>query len=380
MSDNVLIYTNNILPASETFIRNPPLYFARYTPYFIGSLREDGLTLPEQQIMTANGSGLVGRIQQKIATLRFGDFGIQRLASRLGKLSPKILQAHYGHASVHALPLAQKLNIPFVVYYHGLDATTDDEHFAKSPYMRLYLERREALKHNATLFLTQSNFLRDCLIEQGFPQEKVRTHYIGTAISDEAPLPLSQRENIVLFVARLTKKKGGRYLIEAMRHVQQTYPDLKLVIVGDGPARERLEKQAAEQLANYDFIGWQTSEQVAEWMQKARIFSVPSVKAPSGDSEGFGMVFVEAQRWGTPVVSFAHGGIVESVADGETGLLAPEADVDSLTQHILRLVEDKTLWQQMSQHGYERVKTQFDVVILAQKLEAIYDELLGNNQ
>jgi len=376
LSGNVLIYTANILAASETFIRDPALAFQRYTPYFLGSLRVDGLSLPQEQIITANGRGLIGRIRQALYLRVLGNTGMMQLASKLRKLEPFLLQAHYGHTAVHVIELSQKLNIPLVVYYHGLDATLLDAHAARRSYFAPYLKKRDMLKQQATLFLTQSNFLKSQLIRQGFPEEKVCTHYIGTETSGAAPPPLHQRENMVLFVARLTKKKGGRYLINAMSHIQEQHPNMKLVIVGEGPARLRLEQQTQAQLRNYQFIGWQTPQQVAEWMQRARIFCVPSVQAPSGDSEGFGMVFIEAQRWGTPVVSFAHGGIVESVADGQTGLLAPEGDTKALVQNLQRLIEDDDLWQQYSQAGYQRVRQHFDVRTLAAQLESIYDEII----
>jgi colanic acid/amylovoran biosynthesis glycosyltransferase len=373
---NVLIYTNSLLPASETFIRNPALQFERYTPYFVGSLREAGLDLPEDRLLVANGAGLWGRVQQRLWLELTQDFGLNRLVPRLRKLQPQILQAHYGHSAAYALPLVQTLKIPFVVYYHGLDATTTEAQMAKSRYMRRYLQRREILKEEAELFLAQSDFLKNCLIAQGFPAEKIRRHYIGTEISKEMPLALEERENIILFVARLTKKKGGEYLIDAMKLVQEKYPEMQLVIVGDGPARNRWEDYAREHLSNYRFIGWQNPEQVAGWMKKARVFCVPSVQAPSGDSEGFGMVFVEAQRWGTPVASFAHGGIVEAVADGKTGLLAPERDSLALARNILQLLDDEELWRRFSLAAYERVKAEFDVKVLAGRLEEIYDELL----
>jgi colanic acid/amylovoran biosynthesis glycosyltransferase len=374
---NVLIYTNSLLPASETFIRNPALQFERYTPYFVGSLREAGLDLPEERVLTANGAGFLGRLQQRIFLQLTQDFGLERLVPRLEKLAPQILQAHYGHSAAYALPLARKLKIPFLVYYHGLDATMSEVAMMQSPYMQRYMQRRDILKKDVTLFLAQSDFLKNCLIEQGFPAEKIRRHYIGTEMPKDKPLPLSERENIVLFVARLTKKKGAEYLMDAMKIVQEKLPDMQLVIVGDGPARERWEQYAAEGLANYRFVGWQNPEQVAGWMKKARVFSVPSVKAPSGDSEGFGLVFIEAQALGTPVASFAHGGIVEAVADGKTGLLAPEGDSSTLAQNILRLLEDSDLWERFSSAGYERVKKEFDVKVLARGLEAIYDEVLS---
>jgi glycosyltransferase involved in cell wall biosynthesis len=190
-------------------------------------------------------------------------------------------------------------------------------------------------------------------------------------------IPLEERDPIVLFVARLTEKKGATYLINAMSFIQQQHPEIKLVIVGDGPLRQSLEHQAQEQLSNFVFVGWQTPSQVTQLMKKARVFCVPSITAESGDSEGFGMVFIEAQQWGTPVVSFKHGGIVEAVADGQTGLLAPERDTATLTSNLLSLFEDDDLWQNVSLNAFEWVKRKFDLHQLACDLERIYDDLLS---
>lgn len=373
----VLIYANDVLSASETFIRNPPLAFSRYTPYFIGSLRKQGLPLPEQQVITANGSGLQGRIRQAFWLRLAGNLGIHTLTGRLRSLHPVLLQAHYGPAAVYTLDLVRALGIPLLVYYHGLDATMKDEFIGRSAYTRPYLRHRDALKRDAALILTQSDYLRHTLIAQGFPPEKLRTHYIGIDTRGAPPRPLAQREPIVLFAARLTQKKGAEYLIDAMRQVQEKHPQMKLVIIGDGSARERLQAHAAQQLRAYEFIGWQTPAQLAEWMARARLFCVPSVTAHNGDSEGFGMVFIEAQRQGTPVVSFAHGGIVEAVSHGSSGLLAPERDTSALTDCLLQLIEDDDLWQRFSLNGYERVCREFDLHRLAAQLESLYDQLLS---
>lgn len=374
MTETVLIYTNNIIPPSETFIRNPPLSFERYHPHFVGSLRIDGLPMNESQVLVANGSGMVGRIRQRLTRQLIGDFGITRLAPRLKALAPKLLQAHYGHAAVHVLPLARRLNIPLITYYHGLSAMVSDEQFQQSPYMHIYLERREQLKGQTALFLAQSDYLKWRLVQQGFPEDKIQTHYIGIEVSDEAIVPLEQRGKYVLFVARLDRLKGARFLIEAMGAVQQRYPEIKLVLVGDGDARPRLEKQAQEQLQNYAFIGWQTPEEVEQWMKNALIFSMPS------EDEGFGIVFLEAQNWGTPIVSARVGGIPEAVQEGETALLTEGSHVEQLTRHLFTLIENERLWQRMSHNGRAFVREHFNVATLAHQLETIYDGVIEEHK
>lgn len=151
-----------------------------------------------------------------------------------------------------------------------------------------------------------------------------------------------------------------------------------MVVVGDGALRGQLESQAEETLQNYRFIGWQSPHEVNQWMREALLFCVPSVTAENGDQEGFGMVFIEAQRAGTPVVSTLHGGIVESVADGETGILVPEKDSSALAEAIEGLYTNQEMWREMSLAGYQRVQRDFTIPHLVSRLEDTYDEVIAN--
>jgi colanic acid/amylovoran biosynthesis glycosyltransferase len=109
---------------------------------------------------------------------------------------------------------------------------------------------------------------------------------------------------------------------------------------------------------------------------KARVLCNPSVTAADGDSEGFGMVFTEAQAMGTPVVSHLHGGIPEAVCHGETGLLAPERDVAALATHLHRLLTDNVFWQACSRRATRWVRERFDLRKQTRLLEHIYDEVV----
>jgi len=111
-------------------------------------------------------------------------------------------------------------------------------------------------------------------------------------------------------------------------------------------------------------------------MNRARVFCVPSVRAASGDGEGFGMVFAEAQAMGLPVASFSSGGVPEAVLHGETGLLAAEGDWRALARNILALLEDENLWRKMSEAGQRRVREVFDLTKQTAKLEETYRSLL----
>jgi glycosyltransferase involved in cell wall biosynthesis len=102
------------------------------------------------------------------------------------------------------------------------------------------------------------------------------------------------------------------------------------------------------------------------------------VVAASGDAEGFGMVFIEAQAMGLPVVSTLSGGIPEAVKNGETGLLVPERDSAALAEAILRLMQDEELWQQYSLAGRRNVVNHFNLAQQTSRLENLFEQLLAD--
>jgi colanic acid/amylovoran biosynthesis glycosyltransferase len=113
-------------------------------------------------------------------------------------------------------------------------------------------------------------------------------------------------------------------------------------------------------------------------MSRAFVFCVPSVVAATGDAEGFGMVFIEAQAMGLPVVSTLSGGIPEAVKNGETGLLVAERDSAALAGAILRLMDDQDLWQRCSLAGRRNVVEHFDLVQQTGRLENLFERLLAD--
>jgi colanic acid/amylovoran biosynthesis glycosyltransferase len=127
------------------------------------------------------------------------------------------------------------------------------------------------------------------------------------------------------------------------------------------------------------FAGQQKPEVVRDWLQVAQVFSVPSVTVESGISEGFGLVFAEAQAMGVPVVSFRTGGIPEAVEDGTTGFLGNERDWEFLAHHIKLLLEDSELRKGFSIAAVSRAKEHFDLARQTAALEDFYRQV-GNLQ
>ncbi len=373
---NVVIFCDHLLYPSETFIRAQSQALRQFSPVYAGSRRVAGLDLPEDTTLTINPGNLSGKIREA----RFKLFGkAPRLVRRLREFKPVLIHAHFGPDGLRALPLSRILRVPLVVTFHGSDATAVDPRPNEVPYgHRRYLANKRVLQEGASQFLAVSNFIRRKLLQQNFAPEKILVHYIGvdTRFFSPAGQPEAREPSpIVLFVGRLSERKGPNYLIRAMASLQTEFPDVELVLVGDGPERRNLEAQAQCSLRRYSFQGSQSQEQVRAWMDRTTVFSAPSVKAPSGGEEAFGMVFVEAQAMQKPVVAFASGGVVEAVEHGQTGLLAPERDWRTLAEHLALLLRDDRLRGRFGVAGRQRVLRLFDLERQTGILEKIYSEI-----
>jgi glycosyltransferase involved in cell wall biosynthesis len=211
----------------------------------------------------------------------------------------------------------------------------------------------------------------------GYPAERTIVHRIGVDVEQFKPPVTHRREKLVLFVGRLVEKKGCASLIEAMAEVQRRCPAAELVVIGGGRLRSDHEARAAAARVRCRFLGTQPPSVVQDWMGRAAVFCVPSVVAASGDAEGFGMVFIEAQAMGLPVVSTRSGGIPEAVENRETGLLVGERDPRALAEAILALIESKELWQRFSVAGRTRVVEHFNLARQTDRLEEVFGQLLA---
>ena len=375
--EKVLIFRNELLPISETFIRGQAAALKTFQPQYAGLRRaKRSLAVPDDAIILDQGAGKFTRSLENI--YKYTGFA-SSFRARVLQAKPDLVHAHFALDAINALPLVRDLRVPLIVTLHGADVTTADRVFRKRIGGWRYLLQRRKLWQRASAFLCVSEFIRRKATELGFPENKLTVHYTGIDLTQFAYRETTRQQDLVLFVGRLTEKKGCEYLIRALAIVKQRKPHVRLVVIGDGPLRSSLEAIAREERIDCQFLGAQPSDVVSDWISCSRVFCTPSVTAASGDSEGLGMVFAEAQAMGTPVVSFHHGGIPEVVCHGATGLLAPERDLAALAQHVLRYLSDDIFWNACSTHGSKWIKERFDINAQTAKLEALYSEVVTNN-
>jgi colanic acid/amylovoran biosynthesis glycosyltransferase len=370
----VVIFRIQLLPQSETFIVKQAEAMRRFVPHFVGWRRVvGGLELPQNTSWAAKDQGA----WKTLSELRFRYFGSTRRELTSLKLqSPSLVYAHFALDGFAAMKLAKQLGVPLVTALHGYDMTMTDEALGRTRLGREYLKGMAKLQRDGALFVACSDYVRQRAIQRGYPEERTIVHSIGVDVKEFTPPETPPKSRIVLFVGRLVEKKGCSRLIHAMAEVQQHCADAELVIIGDGPMREECEALAATHQIQCRFLGSQSSSVVRAWMARAKVFCVPSLVASSGDAEGFGIVFIEAQAMGLPVVSTRSGGIPEAVHDLKTGLLVDENDRRGLAQAILKLLLDEELWRQFSFAGRSRVVEKFNLASQTAHLEERFAELL----
>ena len=148
----------------------------------------------------------------------------------------------------------------------------------------------------------------------------------------------------ILFVGRHIERKGICYLIEAAKYLPKDQFEIRIVGVGD--LTEELKKQAAgmtPESAEIIFTGKLSPEALANEYRTANVFTLPAIVDSKGDTEGLGVVLIEAMELGLPVVASNVGGIPDVVVDGVSGILVPEKDPEALANAFKKLASDAGL-------------------------------------
>jgi glycosyltransferase involved in cell wall biosynthesis len=194
-----------------------------------------------------------------------------------------------------------------------------------------------------------------------------------TSLPDTAAVALPQpTHGPVLFVGRLVERKGVAHLIDAVARLGDHGPSLE--IIGDGPERAALEARASAQGIGdrVVFRGQVTTEELQRSYARAAVFVLPSVLDARGDTEGLGVVLLEAMNYGTPVVASRIGGIPDIVEDGISGLLVPAGDSGALAAALGRLIADPALARRLGEAGRQRVRERFTWEAIVRRWKETY--------
>ncbi|MBK8451882.1 MAG: glycosyltransferase family 4 protein [Thiofilum sp.] len=176
---------------------------------------------------------------------------------------------------------------------------------------------------------------------------------------------------IIGILATLRNWKGHHYLIEAFKLLSEQHTDLRLLIVGDGPQADNINK-FIDQLglkSKVLCVGQQDNPEL--WLNAMDIFVLPSY----GD-EGVSQAVMQAMASRIPVITTAVGGMTDAVQDGDTGLLVDTHSSQAIVNAINKLLQQPVLAQQLAIAGYERAQALFGVVAMLDKMEMVFQSVL----
>lgn len=373
----LLIYLENFLPSSQAFIINQAEGFHRFDTEIMAGKRINSAH-------TQNSRLHVHDIKSS-STMRTGELLLKVPRVPVPSLFPPVhnadlIHAHFGKNGYVVGPLAQRAKKPLITTFHGFDATYDGD--PKKPggfnQVRFFSHgRRQMASWPFNWSIAVSDFIREKLLEKGFPETRIHRHYIGIDTSRFTPTTTPRRKGLIVSIARFVEYKGHTLMIEALERVAKQGIDLEFAMVGQGPDRDKIVELAKRKLPNVTVHENLSQDRIRELLREAELYLHGSVTLDNGHAEAFGLANLEAQAVGTPVVAFRSGGVGEAVKEGETGFLLAERDVTGMADAIGKLLSDQTLWNEFSRRAPVFVSQNFDLNRQTALLEDYYDVVLG---
>lgn len=294
------------------------------------------------------------------------------------KFKPDVIHAHwpFPHAYI-ALGAAKLFKIPLVLNFHGAELLLIRKKKWVKPLLKFAIGQAQAVFANSSFTAGKIKALRNVDVEwspYGTTLESGSTSAGNGGTSAIVPHPVNGKFKI-LFVGRHIERKGICYLIEAAKHLPRDQFEIRIVGVGD--LTNKLKSQAAEieDAAEIIFTGKLSPEELANEYRTANVFTLPAIVDSKGDTEGLGVVLIEAMELGLPVVASNVGGIPDVVVDGVSGILVPEKDPEALAGAYRRLAADPGLVKQLLEGAQKRIAECFSWDKIVERQIGVYKKI-----
>ena len=264
-----------------------------------------------------------------------------------------VVLAEYGTAGSFIAPICIELKIPYIVHFHGKDASSYET-------LRFFKDGYDYMFKNSLKIIAVSKAMSHALEKVGCPKDKLEINTYGPNL-DYTKTTVDYNSNYIISVGRHTYKKAPYLTILAFQKVLEQQPHLKLKMIGDGELFD-VSKNLVKSLDlenNIILLGALERKEIITHLQSAFLFVQHSIVASNGDSEGTPVGIIEAMASGLPVVSTRHAGIPDVVIENETGLLVDENNIEEMASYMLKLVENRDLAESMGQKGKAMIQDHF---------------------
>jgi glycosyltransferase involved in cell wall biosynthesis len=294
--------------------------------------------------------------------------------NEIQRICPDVILVEYGGtAALYIEPLIAS-NIPFVVHFHGVDASVNTV-------FQSYADEYQKIAQSASAIIAVSNAMKEKLISLGFPENRI--HCCPCGVETDLFLKQVQLQNnlpIFLAVGRFVEKKAPYLTLLAFDKLRQTYPDAKLAMIGNGHLLKlcRLIVKDLHLDKSVQFLGALSHQKVADWMYRSRCFVQHSIQAYNGDSEGSPVAVMEAMTAGLPVIATRHAGISDMIEHEKNGFLIDEGDIYSMAKNMKTIIENTEYAQQIGQNARNFALHECNIQKQIMKLTNIIENVLIN--
>jgi glycosyltransferase involved in cell wall biosynthesis len=275
---------------------------------------------------------------------------------QLARIRPDLVHTHLVHADVYGAVGAGRASL--------VSTKHNDDRFRLGPFR--YVERALTRRAGRVIAISES-LRRFCVDGVGLPKAKVDVVHYGLDLlpepwGDDENVSVPEHARVLLCVSRLAPQKGIDVMVRAFARIREREPQAVLVVLGEGPERDRLETLAGEGVYLPGRVG-----DVASWYRRAEMLVHPA------RWEGFGLALLEAMLAAKPVIASRVGAAPEIVLDGETGLLVQADDPTELVDAVASLLAAPARAAAMGEAGLERARAEFSVARMAERTAAVYE-------
>ncbi|MBF8150980.1 glycosyltransferase [Winogradskyella sp. F6397] len=364
---NIALFSPSKNPYSETFIQAHKNYLKGNMFYFYGSgsdIRLEGVGELEASFYYD-----LLKVKGKLLGRKYGYAWEQVLLKALKKYKIDVVLVEYGNHAFYLKNVLNKLKIPIVVHFHGVDAS--------SRYIIEYCNNYKTVFSFSSKVIAVSKLMVQNLFDLGCPMEKLVCNPCGPN-SDFFNVKAKFSKKQFIGIGRFVDKKAPYYTILAFKEVLIKYPEAILLLAGKGLLLDtcinlvkslNLEK-------NVSFLGVITPHEFQNYLSESLAYVQHSITASSGDKEGTPVAVLEASAAGLPVISTKHAGIPDVIIEGETGLLCNEHDVVKMTQNMLFLLDNPKKAILMGEQGRKNISEHFTLDRHISILQKIIDDLV----
>jgi len=262
-----------------------------------------------------------------------------------------------------------KTSTNIVVTFHGYDAHYNNNN------LQYYQNIYKKLFENSNSVIVNSNYLKNKVMTLGCNKMKLHVIPIGVDCDFFSKKSKPSKTNFeIVSIGRLVSLKGHIYGVKAVENLIQKGYEVNYKIIGDGPLKEELTTYIYNNNLsnNIKLLGWKTQNEINTAFNNSNLFLMTSITDSDNKAEAFGLVTVEAQSTGLPVVAFDSGGVKDTVKANETAFLVKEKDVNELSNKIAYLIDNENVYKTFCLNSREFAKQNFDSKIISGKHLKLY--------